>query len=85
MSSQSRAWREAGPPGAILGLLLALGLAAWGVTWADPVFGLGLGVVILAGATVAYCGYQFWCCVGSVLTVLFIIYAHRQNIRELLQ
>jgi len=27
MSSQSRAWREAGPPGAILGLLLALGLA----------------------------------------------------------
>ena len=50
-----------------------------------PFIGSFVRVVILAGATVAYCGYQFWCCVGSVLTVLFIIYAHRQNIRELLQ
>jgi ferrous-iron efflux pump FieF len=33
-----------------MAVILALGLAAWGVTWADPVFGLGLGVVILAGA-----------------------------------
>jgi len=31
-------------------VIIALGLAAWGVTWADPVFGLGLGVFILAGA-----------------------------------
>lgn len=33
-----------------MAVILALGLASWGVTWADPVFGLGLGVVILAGA-----------------------------------
>jgi ferrous-iron efflux pump FieF len=33
-----------------MAVILALGLAAWGVSWADPVFGLGLGVVILAGA-----------------------------------
>ena len=33
-----------------MAVILALGLAAWGVSWADPVFGLGLGVVILVGA-----------------------------------
>lgn len=33
-----------------MAVILALGLAAWGVNWADPVFGLGLGVVILYGA-----------------------------------
>ncbi|MGB5621598.1 MAG: cation diffusion facilitator family transporter [Gammaproteobacteria bacterium] len=33
-----------------MAVILALGLAAWGVRWADPVFGLGLGVMILYGA-----------------------------------
>jgi len=33
-----------------MAVILALGLAAWGVGWADPVFGLGLGVMILYGA-----------------------------------
>jgi glycerol-3-phosphate acyltransferase PlsY len=48
-----------------------------------PFIGSFVMVLILAGATMAFCGYQFWCCAGSVLTVLFIMYGHRQNITEL--
>jgi glycerol-3-phosphate acyltransferase PlsY len=42
-------------------------------------------IIILAGATMAHCGYRFWCCAAVVLTVLFIVYGHRQNIRDLVQ
>jgi len=50
-----------------------------------PFIGSFIMVVILAGATMAHCGYQVLCSTGAVLTVLFIIYGHRQNIRELIQ
>ncbi len=48
-----------------------------------PSIGSFVMVLILAGATMAHGGYQFWSCAGAVLTVLFIMYGHRQNIREL--
>ena len=48
-----------------------------------PFIGSFVMIVILAGATMTHCEYQFWCCAGSVLTVLFIVYGHRQNMLEL--
>jgi len=48
-----------------------------------PFIGSFVMVLILAGATMAKCGYPFWCSTGAILTALFIIYGHRQNIREL--
>ena len=47
-----------------------------------PFIGSFVMVVILAGATMAHCEYQVLCSAGAVLTVLFIIYGHRQNIRD---
>ena len=48
-----------------------------------PFIGSFVMVLILAGATMAKCGYPCWCWAGVVLTVLFIFYGHRQNIRDL--
>jgi glycerol-3-phosphate acyltransferase PlsY len=50
-----------------------------------PFIGSFFMIIILAGATMAHCGYRFWCCAAVVLTVLFIVYGHRQNIRDLVQ
>ena len=68
-------------PYAVVGSALA-----WLVCFACfriPFIGSFAMIVILAGATMVHCEYQLWCSAGSVLTVLFIVYGHRQNIREL--
>jgi glycerol-3-phosphate acyltransferase PlsY len=49
-----------------------------------PFIGSFAMVVILAGATIDHCGYHFWCSTGSILTILFIVYGHRQNMKELI-
>ena len=48
-----------------------------------PFIGSFAMVLILAGASIYHCGYQFWCSTGVILTVMFIIYGHKQNIRDL--
>jgi len=61
---------------------------AWLLCYAcfrKPFIGSFVMVVILAGATIAHCEYQVLCSAGAVLTVLFIIYGHRQNIRDFIQ
>jgi glycerol-3-phosphate acyltransferase PlsY len=50
-----------------------------------PFIGSFVMVVILAVATIAHGEYQVLGAAGSVLTVLFIIYGHRQNIRDFIQ
>ncbi len=50
-----------------------------------PFIGSFVMVLILAGASISHCGYQFWCSAGIVLTVMFIIYGHKQNIREFIR
>ena len=50
-----------------------------------PFIGSFVMVVILGIGTMSHCGYQFSCSAGAVITVLFIFYSHRQNVRELIQ
>lgn len=50
-----------------------------------PFIGSFIMVLILAGASISHAGYQFWCSAGVVLTVMFIIHGHRQNIRDFIR
>jgi len=49
-----------------------------------PFVGSFAMVLILSGASIKACGIYSWCCAGTILTVIFIMYAHRQNVLDLL-
>ncbi len=49
-----------------------------------PFVGSFAMILILAGASIMHCGYSAWCSAGTILTVIFIMYAHRQNVLDLL-
>ena len=50
-----------------------------------PFIGSFVMVLILAGASIFHCGLSILVQRGTVLTVMFIIYGHRQNIREFIR